>query len=116
VKLRSFRAEDGDELLDLPRAPLPPADTEAPVRFLPTWDATLLVHARRTEILPEEYRPRIFHTKNPQSTPTFLVDGAVAGTWRYEAGKVELAPFHRLGRGVERSLREEARRLEALFG
>jgi hypothetical protein len=89
VPLRRFRSEDGAELVDLPRAPLPPADTPAPVRFLPTWDATLLVHARRTQILPEEHRPRIFHTKTPQSVPTFLVDGAVAGTWRYDGGRVD---------------------------
>lgn len=55
--LRRFRDERGGELLDLPRAPLPDADTSAPVRFLPTWDATLLAHARRTQILPEPYRP-----------------------------------------------------------
>ena len=90
LDLRRFRAEDGEELLDLPRAPLPDPDTPAPVRFLPTWDATLLVHARRTGVLPEEHRPRIFHTKAPQSFPTFLVDGAVAGTWRYEQGGIEL--------------------------
>ena len=35
---------------------------------------------------PEEYRPRIFSTKMPQSVGTFLVDGAVAGTWRYVDG------------------------------
>src|SRR6185295_7381064 len=63
VKLRRFQSEGGDELLDLPRAPLPPADTPAPVRFLPTWDATLLVHARRTQILPEEHRSRVFNTR-----------------------------------------------------
>ena len=60
-----------------------------PSRFLPTWDASLLVHARRTGVLPEEHRPRIFHTKTPQSFPTFLVDGAVAGTWRYEKGAID---------------------------
>ena len=54
---------DGEELLDLPRAPLPDPDTPAPVRFLGTWDASLLVHARRTGVLPEEHRPRIFHTR-----------------------------------------------------
>ena len=57
LSLRRFRAEDGDELLDLPRAPLPAADTPAPVRFLPVWDATLLVHARRAGILSEEHAP-----------------------------------------------------------
>jgi hypothetical protein len=109
--LRRFRSEDGGELIDLPRAPLPPADTPAPVRFLPTWDATLLVHARRTQILPEEHRPRIFSTKTPQSVPTFLVDGAVAGTWRYDGGKVDLEPFGRLDRAPTRALQEEAGRL-----
>jgi hypothetical protein len=113
VPLRRFRSEDGAELVDLPRAPLPAADTPAPVRFLPTWDATLLVHARRTQILPEEHRPRIFHTKTPQSVPTFLVDGAVAGIWRYDGGRVDLEPFGRLDRTTTRALREEAARLAA---
>jgi len=113
IDLRRFASEAGDELIDLPRAPLPAADTPAPVRFLPTWDATLLVHARRTQILPEEHRPRIFNTKTPQSVPTFLVDGAVAGIWRHEAGKVDLEPFGRLDRATTRALREEAARLAA---
>jgi Winged helix DNA-binding domain len=116
LRLRRFATEDGEELLDLPRAPLPSADTFAPVRLLPTWDATLLVHARRALILPEEHRPRIFHTKNPQSVPTFLVGGAVAGTWRFDAGRVDLEPFHRLDRATTRALREEADRLAAFHG
>ena len=111
--LRRFRDEAGKELLDLPRAPLPHPDTPAPVRFLPTWDATLLVHARRTAILPEEYRQRIFHTKAPHSFPTFLVNGQVAGTWRYEDGRVRVEPFERLSRGVRAELEGEADRLTA---
>jgi hypothetical protein len=78
------------------------------VRLLPTWDATLLVHARRTGLLPEPYRPRIFSTRTPHSFPTFLVDGAVAGTWRYDGGRVALEPFERLDRATMRELREEA--------
>jgi hypothetical protein len=113
LQLRRFRAEDGAELLDLPRAPLPAADTPAPVRFLPTWDATLLVHARRTGILPEEHRPKIFHTKNPQSTPVFLVGGEVAGTWRHEGGTVRIEPFGRLDAATRRALDSEAERLAA---
>src|ERR1700737_993678 len=115
MSLRHFRDEKGKDLIDLPRAPLPDADTPAPVRFLPTWDATLLVHARRTQILPERYRPLVFNTKTPHSVPTFLVDGAVAGTWRYEGGRVELKPFEPIPKFVKREVDDEAQRLEAFF-
>ena len=100
----------------LPGAPLPDEDAKAPVRFLPTWDATLLVHARRTLILPEHHRPRIFHTKAPQSFPTFLVDGAVAGTWRFEQGGIELTPFGGLDAATRRELAAESERLVAFHG
>ena len=113
LSLRRFRDEAGGELLDLPRAPRPDPGTAAPVRFLPTWDAALLVHARRTGVLPEEYRPRIFSTKTPNSFPTFLVDGAVAGTWRYEGGGVRWTPFARLDRATTRAVDDEAERLAA---
>jgi hypothetical protein len=111
--LRRFAAEDGGELLDVPRAPLPDAETPAPIRFLPTWDAALLVHARRTGILPEAYRPRIFNTKAPQSFGTFLVDGAVAGTWRFDGGRIVTEPFERLSRQTRAELRDESERLAA---
>jgi DNA glycosylase AlkZ-like len=115
LKLRTFtREEDEAELVDLPRAPLPDPETPAPVRFLPTWDATLLVHARRTGILPEEHRPKLFSSKSPQSSPSFLVDGRVAGIWRYEKGKIELDPFGRLDAASRRALREESKRLVEL--
>jgi hypothetical protein len=113
LHLRRFRDEQGSDLVDLPRAPLPDPDTPAPVRFLPTWDATLLVHARRSQILPEQYRPLVFNTKTPHSVSTFLADGAVAGTWRYEKGRVRLEPFGRLPRTIARELEDEAERLAA---
>jgi Winged helix DNA-binding domain len=114
LSLRSFRSEDGEELLDLPRAPLPDPETSAPVRFLPVWDATLLVHARRAGILPEEYRPRVFNVKGPHWVNTFLVDGVVAGAWRYQDGRVSLEPFRRLDGSTRRALTDEAERLAAL--
>jgi hypothetical protein len=113
VGTRRFRDERGGQLFDLPGAPLPEAGTPAPPRFLSTWDANLLVHARRTQLLPERYRDRIFHTKAPHSFPTFLVDGAVAGTWRYRDGRVELEPFEPLARATRRELEDEAGRLAA---
>src|SRR5262245_57650126 len=114
IKLRRFAAEDGAELIDLPRAALPALETPAPVRFLPIWDAALLVHARRSGILPEEHRPKVFNARTPQSVATFLVDGRVAGTWRHEKGKVELEPFDRLDASARKALREESERLVQL--
>ena len=113
LELRRFRDEQGKELVDLPRLPLPDADTPAPVRLLPVWDATLLVHARRTQILPERYRPHVFNVRTPQSVNTFLVDGQVAGTWKYDNDRVKVEPFGRLAKGVRAELDEEAERLAA---
>ena len=111
MRLRTLRDEEGKELVDLPRAPLLRQDTRAPVRFLGHWDAVLLVHLRRTEILPERFRGLVFSTKAPQSMATFLVDGSVAGSWRVErAGDkatLRLEPFERLPRGARDELREE---------
>jgi hypothetical protein len=111
VGTRRFRDADGRELFDLPGAPLPDPETPAPPRFLSTWDANLLVHARRTQLLPERHRGRIFHTRAPQSFPTFLVDGSVAGTWRYQDGRIELTPFDPLPKATRRALEDEADRL-----
>jgi hypothetical protein len=108
LPMRRFRDEHDGELLDLPRQPLPDPDTPAPPRFLSTWEAALLVHARRAQVLPEDYRPLVFNTKTPHSVPTFLADGAVAGTWRYEKGKVRLEPFAPLPRLVRREVEDEA--------
>jgi hypothetical protein len=116
LRLRRFKTEHGGDLVDLPRAPLPDPETPAPVRFLPIWDATLLVHARRTQILPEEHRPRVFNARTPQSVATFLVDGQVAGTWSYGNGKVRLEPFGKLDKATRRELDEEAEHLAAFHG
>ena len=114
MTLRSFADEDGQELLDLPRAPLADAKTPAPPRFIGVWDAILLTHARRTGVLPEEHRPKVFNTRTPQSMPTFMVDGRVAGSWKYEKGRVKLEPFERLDAKAKRELREEGDRLAEL--
>jgi winged helix DNA-binding protein len=111
MELRQFRDEKGGLLLDVQRGPLPRADAVAPARFLPTWDATLLVNCRRAQILPEEHRPKIFHIKNPQSEATFLVDGAVAGIWKQDNGRVRLQPFAPLRPEDRDELEAEAARL-----
>jgi len=113
LELRRFADEAWRELVDLPGLPLPAADTPAPVRLLPTWDATLLTHCRRTQILPEEHRPKVFGVRMPQSHPTFLVDGQVAGRWRIEEGRPVAEPFARLDRAAARALDDELARVAA---
>ena len=113
MELLRFRDEDGRPLVDLPDAPLPDPDTPAPVRFLAVWDAILLVHARRTVVLPEEHRPQIFSVKNPQSVNTYLVDGQVAGTWRFEDGEIRTSALRAISPQQRRELEEESNRLAA---
>jgi winged helix DNA-binding protein len=109
--LRRFRDKRGRELLDLPRRPLPSADTPAPVRFLPRWDSSLLAYDVRERILPEPYRKAVIQ-RNGDVRPTFLVDGFVAGLWDEQGGRVVLEPFGPVPRQVRRELDAEARALE----
>ena len=115
LELRRFRDEQGRELLDVPRAPLPDPETPAPVRFQPKWDNVLLAFADRTRVLPEQYRKTVIRA-NGDVAQTFLVDGFVAGTWRVEQGRVVAEPFATLPRVVRRELADEAGRLEAFLG
>jgi len=111
--LRRFRAESGRELLDVARAPLPPADTPAPVRFLPKWDNTLFAHADRARVLPDELRKAVVAAEG-DVTQTFLVDGVVAGSWSYDKrGKVTTVPFAPLPRAARGAVDDEAALLGA---
>jgi hypothetical protein len=113
---RRFRDENGRLLHDLPRAPLPTADTPAPVRLLPKWDSVLLAYAppERGRILPERYRKRVI-APNGDVAQTFLVDGFVAGTWKAEKRKLRLEPFERLPKVIRDEAAAEAERLEAFL-
>jgi len=112
--LRRFRNEAGRELLDVPRAPLPAADTPAPVRFLPKWDSVLLGHEDRTRVIPAEYRGTMIGA-NGDVPQAILVDGSVAGTWAVAKGRVSVHPFEPLTVAAQEALAEEAARLEAFL-
>ena len=114
LELRRFRDEQGRELLDVPRAPLPDPETPAHVRFLPKWDNVLLAFADRTRVLPEKYR-RVVIGQNGDVAQTFLVDGLVAGTWRVDDGRVVAEPFEPLSVSTRRELEDEGERLEAFL-
>ncbi len=116
-ELRLFRDERGNELLDLPNMPLPPADAPAPARFLPEYDNLILSHADRTRVVPDEYRTSIFLSL-ARVRATFLVDGFTRGTWRIERGQgargaatLVIEPFGPLAKGAGEALAEEGERL-----
>jgi hypothetical protein len=115
-KIRTFTDPRGRMLYDLKHAPLPSEDTDAPVRYLPKWDSTLLAYAppERVRILSEAHR-KVVIAKNGDVAQTILVDGMVAGTWalaaKPAAATVTVSPFGRLSKSDRAALGEEGERL-----
>ena len=99
--LRHFTDEQGRPLFDLPRAPRPPADTKAPVRFLPRYDELLIGYEHRDRVIAAKHRAAVY-TKNALIEAVFLVDGVAAGTWALVTTKadavVSIRPFGALAR------------------
>jgi winged helix DNA-binding protein len=112
MRLRTFRDENGRELLDLPRAPLADGDVPAPMRLLPRWEEILLAHKDRTRVLPEEYRKQVIAV-NGDVRQAILVDGFVAGYWEDDGERVTIHPFAPVPRQARRELDDEAARLAA---
>ncbi|MFE3879119.1 winged helix DNA-binding domain-containing protein [Kitasatospora sp. NPDC059146] len=116
-QLLTFRDERDRVLYDLPGAPRPDPDVPAPVRLVAPFDNLLLSHADRSRVLPERYKDRVM-TRNGLVLGTLLVDGLVAGTWRY-AGPAEgvvVEPFVRLARADRAAAEAEAERVLAFAG
>lgn len=114
LELRRFRDEQGRELLDVPDGALPDPDVPAPVRFLPKWDNALLAWSDRRRIVSDAHRAIVIG-KNGDVAQTFLVDGVVAGTWRYADGRVEVEPFERLAPADREAVAAEAETLAAFL-
>ena len=74
--LVTYRDERGRELLDLPDAPLPPADAPAPPRFLPAFDNTVLGYHDRSRVIDDEHKHH-----SVAGARYLLVDGRVAALW-----------------------------------
>ncbi|MFG1810412.1 winged helix DNA-binding domain-containing protein [Streptomyces sp. NPDC049040] len=86
MDLRTHTAQDGRVLHDLPDAVLTDPSVPVPARFVADFDNALLSHADRSRILPEAHRTRVM-TVNGIVRGTILVDGFVAGTWRFDRAK-----------------------------
>jgi hypothetical protein len=110
LQLRRFGDEAGRTLLDLPRGPLPPADTPVPPRLLPRFDNAILSHADRTRIIADEHRRVVIRAAEVNAV--FLVDGFAAGRWRIGRKGLELDPFGPLSRKDMKALEDEAARIQ----
>lgn len=128
LELEEFTDEAGKTLYDVPDAPRPDPDTEAPIRFLPEFDNLLLAHAKRERIIADEHKPAVF-TKNLRVKATYTVDGLVAGLWTAEKKRgvatLTLTPFgrttkktatelERAGAGLLRFLEPDAKTYEVV--
>jgi Winged helix DNA-binding domain len=85
-RLRPSRDEEERELLYLPDAPRPPADTPAPPRFLPEYDNALLSHADRSRFIEPEQRSLLGTVAGPVHGAV-LLDGFVRGIWQLDRGR-----------------------------
>lgn len=115
--LMVFAGEDGRELFDLPEAPRPDADSEAPARLLADYDNILIGYAERSRIADPRHLTHVM-TINGIFNPTFTIDGFVHGLWKLTTGPtpmVTLRWFLPLRRKDEAELRREARSLLATF-
>lgn len=105
-QLRTFRTEDGTELLDVEGGLFPHPDTPAPVRFLPEYDNATLSFADRNRIVPDASGPRSWWRGS------VLVDGFVSGTWRFERDKRDVVlavePWRKLTRAERSEVTAEA--------
>ena len=111
--LRTDRAEDGRELLDLPDAPRAEPDLPAPVRFLPQYDNVLLGHADRGRIVPAG-AAALFDEEFHWSPA--LVDGMLRASWRLDrrAGVLHVRAAG-LSRAERTAVAEEGRALLGLL-
>ncbi|MBI1258210.1 MAG: winged helix DNA-binding domain-containing protein [Chloroflexi bacterium] len=109
-----YRNEQNREIFDLPDLPLPDEATPAPVRFLPEYDNLLLSHAKRTRVIADAHRSKVY-LPGLRVAATILVDGFVAGTWTVVKKKgvtaLTITPFDSLTPQGRAALSDEAERL-----
>jgi len=109
-----YRDDHKRELLDLPGAPLPDADTPAPERFLPEFDNLLLSHTKRTRVIADAHRKQVY-LPGLRVAATILVDGFVRGVWKVEtvkrAATLLIEPLEPLTPANRAALAEEGERL-----
>jgi len=110
---RLLRLDDG--YLDVPDAPRPAADVDAPVRFLPEYDNLLLSHAVRTRFVADGRKVPL-PPGNGASMGTVLVDGFYRADWRVDGGDLVVQPFSRVPRSTVEAEAEQLLKFLGLTG
>jgi len=115
-RLRTFTDPAGAELLDVPDAPLPSEDIQAPPRFLPEYDNVLFSYADRTRVNPDKNEIPLA-PGNGGRCGTVLVDGTFQATWQIttagDSATLLIKPFGRLPKADLDGLTDEGGRLLA---
>ena len=113
--LVSLRDEHGAELFDLPDAPRPDPEVQAPVRFLGEYDNVLLGHANRRRIIPEGF-PWQAMLADGRFVNNLLVNGTLRATWWIEregkrSATLAIRPFPELASAEREEVAAEAERM-----
>ncbi len=100
------------------RIPGKAAPRERVVRLLPAFDSYLLGYGDRGLLIDQARRGEIYH--GGQVVPAVVVDGEIAGTWRYERrGRrlvLDARPFSSFTGEIRKSISEEAEDIGRFLG
>ncbi len=114
---------DGQDFLDLPDAPRPPEDVEAPVRYLYDFDDVLLSHEDRRRVVgsltAQDWAEHGYGPTTMRQPSTVLVDGTIAATWTADRSReravLHVRAFRRLNPQERSDVEAEGRRLLAFL-
>lgn len=91
----------------------------ASVHLLPHFDVYLLAHATKDHFLDPRFYKRVYRNQGWIS-PVLLINGEIAGVWRYDpAGKkltVTVEAFQPVPRRLQRQIEQQAQALANFFG
>jgi hypothetical protein len=92
----------------------------APARLLPKFDSILLGHKDRSRIIKDQHRKLVFRSKAGDIAATVLVDGQIAGTWKYTRKRrtlvVSVKPFAKIARDDKAEVKQQASELSEYMG
>jgi hypothetical protein len=109
---RYVLAEDVDDLTAMEGAKLP-------VRLVPAFDPLLLAYRDKAQLLDMRFHKRIYGAA-AWVYPAVLIDGWVAGAWKYERKAkqviITIEPFRKITKTAQKAIQREANYLASISG